>query len=379
MRISTQVNNNIMNPIYNRNNNNALGFNKQAGKTGRDNTGITGQWVTGTASLDLDGKTDVRKQMQQQLRELFEKEQAKQSPLNENSNAVMGTENEEEEKEDKLLNSGKVYNFKEISNKIMRAKTPVSAGQALTAAKRKISEIKRKLASEGGEDDELQLALTHARKMEVVAQRKKNNLELEEMVKNTRNRDKLLERMERKASSFETDKFEMLKDEITDKQLDHIEEQGEIAREEAEKTREMLSEKVEETTEAMSEQLGETIDEMSDAESEMLKEMSEMLDQMEIVDPHMNEQDFNKLKLKHRLSEQKALMKADMEYLKDVFKNMENKGTSSTLGSSGSLMGSFAGTVSLAGPVGASALGAAAIDADAGVDSSPVSSVDMSV
>ena len=44
----------------------------------------------------------------------------------------------------------------------------------------------------GTEDDELQLALTHARKMEVVAQRKKNNLELEEMVKNTRNRDKLL-------------------------------------------------------------------------------------------------------------------------------------------------------------------------------------------
>ncbi|MCR5357592.1 MAG: hypothetical protein K6E63_09370 [Lachnospiraceae bacterium] len=354
------------------------GLNMPSGSGKKGNGGITEQWVTGSASLDINSKTDVRKQMQQQLRELFEKERTKQAEAYRDSAiAAAATENEEENKEDKLLNSGKVYNFKEISNKIMRAKTPVSAGQAVMAAKRKISEIKRKLAGGGEDNDELQLALTHARKMEVVAQRKKNNLELEEMVKNTQNRDELFDKMEETASSFETDKIEMLKEEITDKQLDHIEEQGELAREEAKQAREMLDEKLEEVTEEMAEQTSEFIDEMSDEESEMLSETSKMLDQMEVVDPHMNKQEFEKLKLKHRLAEQKALMKADMDYLKEVFKSMENKGISSL--SNGSLSGGFAGTVSLAGPVGASAIGAAAIDSDAGIDKEPVHSVDVAV
>ena len=42
---------------------------------------------------------------------------------------------------------------------------------------------------------------------------------------------------------------------------------------------------------------------------------------MEVVDPHMSKEDFEDLKRKHRASENKAIVKANMEYLKDMIKH----------------------------------------------------------
>ncbi|MBR5406333.1 MAG: hypothetical protein IK111_01705, partial [Lachnospiraceae bacterium] len=140
----------------------------------------------------------------------------------------------------------------------------------------------------------------------------------------------------------------------------------EISREEARQNREELNEKIEqsrELTEQMMESTEELTDELSDAEGEMLREMSEMLDAMEVIDPHMSEEELNKLKTKHRLSENKALMKADLDYLKGVFKELDVKGANgmTTLGqglsfggtvSSGSLSsgaGGFSGAMGFAG------------------------------
>ena len=324
--------NNPMNSVYNRSLNTASrqmskqspGLNGAGTRQGQ--TGSAASIVSGPAGMD-DPRTSIRKQMQDQIRSLFEKEKSTTNPfLNDNTTNVNETQKEEDNKEDKLLNSGKIYNFKEVSNKIMRAKTSVSAGQAVVAAKRKISELKRKLASGNEDSDELQMALTHAKKMEVVAERKKNNLQLEEMVTNTMKRDELMKKMENSSSSMTVEAYEKLKDEITDKQLKHIDETEELRRREAEKTQEEIEQRTEELTEQAVEQMNEFTEEMSDEESEMLREMSELVDAMEIVDPHMNEEDLSKLKLKHRLSEQKSLLKADMEYLKSVFKDMNSKG-----------------------------------------------------
>lgn len=362
MRINTQSYN-LINQMYN--NPAGVSSKTQAGLIKQGNSKLTGGWSQGSATLELDSKTSVRKQMQEQLRELFEKERTKQAEaLKDNANAVTGTE-EKDDKEDKLLNSANTYNFKEVSNKIMRAKTSVSAGQAVVAARRKISELRRKLSMDTDNDD-LQLALTHARKMEIVASRKKNNLELEEMAENTRKRDEQLKTLQDSASSLKNDEIEAVKDKITDEQLKNIEEQSEISREEARQNREKLNEKIEESrelTEQMMESTEELTDELSDAEGEMLREMSEMLDAMEVIDPHMSEEELNKLKTKHRLSENKALMKADLDYLKGVFKELDVKGANgmTTLGqglsfggtvSSGSLSsgaGGFSGAMGFAG------------------------------
>ncbi|MCR5603474.1 MAG: hypothetical protein K6G27_07215 [Lachnospiraceae bacterium] len=327
--------------------------NSQANMGNTTNTG----WNIGTAKVDANAKESVRKQMQDQLRNLFEKEKANSGGMSLMSgadNSVNGTEDSDETKEDKLLNSGKIYNFKEISNKIMRAKTPASAGQAVVAAKRKISEIKRKLASSDGDSNDLQLALTHARKMEVVAERKKNNLTLEELVTNTQKRDELFKKKEeREASgSMTIDAYEQMKDEVLDKQLKLIEDNEKAMREEMAKKQQELEKEVarkqaEAVREDMQEQMGAFLDEMDDEQSEMLREMSEMLDAVEIVDPHMNEQELDKLKLKHRLSENKAIMKADMDYLKGMMPSH----------SAGSVPVAMAGGMAGTGPAGG-ALGA---------------------
>lgn len=346
---------NIMNSLYSQQNRNSNG-----GSVGGLNSAAAGKsaqsgWKQGSGSIDIDSSTSVRKQMQQQLRELFDKQQAKGNLLTpmDKQEDIFGTQKEEDTKEDKLLESGNTYNFKEVSNKIMRAKTSVSAGQAVIAAKRKISEIKRKMASEGEDGaDELQLALVHARKMEVVAQRKKNNLELEEMAKNTQKRDKMQEQLQDSASSLKNDALEAAKDQIMDEQMKNIQEQSEISREEARQNREKIEEKLEEEQEKMQqmmesmEGMEEITEEMSDAEMEAMREMSEMLDAMETIDPHMSEEELNKLKTKHRLSENKALMKADMDYLKGMFKTMDARGANgmTTLGQGMS----FGGTVSQA-------------------------------
>lgn len=321
---------NLISSVYNRSLNTATRTLSPSGTQGPGNS--RGQsvslnsFVSSSAGTD-DPKASVRKQMQDQIRNLFEKEKSNTNPfVNDYTTSVNGTEKEEDENEDKLLNSGKVYNFKEVSNKIMRAKTSVSAGQAVIAAKRKISELKRKLASGSEDSDELQMALTHAKKMEVVAERKKNNLQLEEMVTNTMKRDELMKKMDNSSSSMSVEAYEKLRDEITDRQLKRIDETEELRRMEAEKAREEIEQKTEELTEQAAEQINEFTEKMSDEESEMLREMSELVDAMEVVDPHMNEDDLSKLKLKHRLSEQKSLMKADMDYLKSVFKDMNGRG-----------------------------------------------------
>ena len=359
MRIGAQGQGfNLLNSLYSQSasaNKGAAGGGINNNQTNMGNTANNG-WNTGTAKVDVNAKESVRKQMQDQLRNLFEKEKANSCSMNPMSDANK-TEDSEETNDDKLLNSGKIYNFKEISNKIMRAKTPVSAGQAVIAAKRKISEIKRKLAGSGGDSDDLQLALTHARKMEVVAQRKKNNLELEELVQNTQKRDELLKKQEETSSSMSIDAFEQLKDEVLDKQFKAIEDnakiiQEEMAKKQQELRKEAQREQTENVREEMEEQMSAFLDEMDDEQSEMLKEMSEMLDAVEIVDPHMDEQQLNKLKLKHRLAENKALMKADMDYLKTAMSSHQTGALAAGMTGMGFAGGMIAGGAGADGAAG---------------------------
>ena len=115
------------------------------------------------------------------------------------------------------------YNYKEVASMIRRAKTSVSAGNALRSARRKVIEVKRKISNADGDAKELQLALTHAERMEMAARKKKHHLEIEEMVENTSRsewesegkdpaqalRSSLIESQEDKASKIEDEVFEM--------------------------------------------------------------------------------------------------------------------------------------------------------------------------
>gem|GEM_PF-705495 len=220
------------------------------------------------------------------------------------------------------------YNYKEVANKIKQAKTSSSAEQAVISAKRKVIEVKRKIASGAGNAEELQLALTHATRMEMAARKKKNHLELEEMIVTTQRRDELLDKQEDAASDIRTaiidsgeEKLNKAADDIFVQRQDLIEEAVDEMKENGEDI----------SDEAMAE-LNEMIAEYGEEELEKLEEAMDELDLMEIVDPHMSEEDLAELKRKHRAAEQKAIMKADMDYLKGVIKLQMQKGADAIKG-----------------------------------------------
>lgn len=205
------------------------------------------------------------------------------------------------------------YNYKEVSSRIRSAKTSVSAGQAVIAAKRKVIEIKRKLSNNSDDNEELQAALIHAERMEMAARKKKHNLELEELVSNTMKRDEASEKNENainEAASFTEEKISEKEDAIFEEKLEML----------SEIVDEVKKQNLEEMSDEMIQELNEMIESFGEDELEELEEMMQLAESMEIVDPHMSEEDFNKLKAKHRASENKAIMKADLDYLKAIIK-----------------------------------------------------------
>ena len=271
--------------------------------------------------------SEQKAKQSQHMRELLRT--LKQTPVqNENPYSAMSkdrangfldlTETKESEKEDKN-DIPYNYNFKEVESRIQRAKTSVSAGQAVVSARRKVMEVRRKMASSKNNAEELQLALTHARRMEMVAKKKKHHLELEELARTVSKRDEKLEQQEQAAVDMKNsmvmadeEKIVKRQDEIFDERI------------------EMISEAAEQMNDQMLKELNEKIAEFGEDELRELEEAMEMLENMEMIDPHMTKEDLDELKRKHRASEQKAMMKADMDYLKGMIKlNSAGKGMSS--------------------------------------------------
>lgn len=240
--------------------------------------------------------------------------------------------------EDELIQKNTGYNYNEVANKIQQAKTPVSASQALISAQRKVFEVRRKLACGDGDTQELQLALTHAMRMEMVARKKKHHLELEELVVTTQKRDEKLDQMEETVSDMKNAMLDALEGKVTQEEdavFDKRKELGDEIMEEMEESGLKMSD------ERMSE-LNDMIAEFGEEELKELEETMEQLENLEVVDPHMSKEELEELKRKHRNAENKAIVKANMEYLKDMMKHTVQKGA----GFSG-----MRGGLSLASPI----------------------------
>ena len=196
------------------------------------------------------------------------------------------------------------YNYKEVASKIHQAKTSVSAARAVFSASRKVLEIKRKISAHDGDAKELQIALTHAKRMEIVARKKKHHLELEEMAEHTRRSDENRDRMEEAATDMKNSFVSAEEEKVTEEEDAIFDERGKMLSDAAEQ--DMVSE------------FNEMISEIGEDELKQLEEVMEMLENMEIIDPHMSDEDLDKLKRRHRTAENKAVLKADMDYLKDM-------------------------------------------------------------
>ncbi len=232
---------------------------------------------------------------------------------------LIGTEDDKEEKEIQKVSR---YNYKEVANKILKAKTSLSAAQAVIAARRKIVEVKRKISEGDGDPEELQLALTHARRMEMAARKKKHNLELEELVEHTRRRDENSDKTEEAVSDMKEAVAEISEGEVTEQEDAVFQERQDMIEEASEAMRQRDTEASDRMLADMNAMIGEYGEELL----EELEKQMEQLENMEIVDPNMSEEELAKLKQKHRAAESKAIVKADMDYLKGMIKHMQDTG-----------------------------------------------------
>ncbi|WP_044913364.1 hypothetical protein [Butyrivibrio sp. WCE2006] len=329
-----------------------------------------------------DNEVNDRKGLSQQMRQMIRslKQDSQQDQNNKKINDFLTSSGSPDAAEEETAPKP-TYNYKEVASKIQSAKTSNSAGQAVLAAKRAVTQIKRKISAGDGDPEELQFALTHAKRMEMVARKKKHHLELEEMVARAQKQDERLDEQEDAVRGIqsaitqaEEEKITEKEDQIFDEREEMLEEvtireadlrcddrnaaeqsegavqlQGVTIREAdlrcddrnaaeqsegAVQLQDVLSQ-IEESganvSDEMMADLNKMISEFGEKELEELEETMEMLEDMEVVDPHMSKEDFEDLKRKHRASENKAIVKANMEYLKDMIKH--------ELGKAGSIPG----------------------------------------
>ncbi|MBQ6407460.1 MAG: hypothetical protein IJJ64_05415 [Butyrivibrio sp.] len=246
------------------------------------------------------------------------------------------------------------YNFKKISSQIVRSKNSVSARKAVQAAKREIMRLKRLKANGEYDEEEVQLAIDHAKAMEKVAKKKVAHLEQEEMVERAhKGAGAALEEIQENKEESNEETNEEAEEAISEENLnasemdideeydetdyqavyDSIQQEIEEAQYEAQMQMEEMSaeisENAQEIAESSSDAMSQMMDELSEEMSEMLEEMdlTELAETMYAPDPNMSEDDLKMLKIKHRGKEMKEIAEADKEYLKGMMEHEKSKQT----------------------------------------------------
>lgn len=223
------------------------------------------------------------------------------------------------------------YQFKSISTKILRSKTSLAARQVAGQAHREVLRLKRAKQSQNCEYDaeELEAAITHAQAMERVAKKKARHLEEEEMAKASGGMCA--------GDSLEED--ETISEEAArqDDTLTDASTMEESMKSEYPAAQQMLQPDYEELGSRLSDMerrlsdmealTSEMLEELTQEMQELLEEMGfgKLTDSLLAIQGDMDPADLKLMKIKHRSKEMKEIVKADAEYLKAVFDQMEKE------------------------------------------------------
>ena len=249
------------------------------------------------------------------------------------------------------------YSFKKISSQIIRSKTSVSARKAVQAAKREINRLKRLKANGEYDEEEVQLAIDHAKAMEKVAKKKVSHLEQEEMIERhgqgiSGQMEEIEEKQEEsKEDSKEESMEELSEGDIPEDEAYEIQESMEDYQYEMALQQQEMQDAMEEQQEISAEELSAGADDMMDQLMDAMDEMMEDMDLTELAestfapDPNMSEDDLKMLKIKHRYKELKEIAEADKEYLKGVMEHEKSKAASGISGAMGGSSPSSASAV----------------------------------
>ncbi|MCD7708407.1 MAG: hypothetical protein LUI02_00875, partial [Clostridiales bacterium] len=301
------------------------------------------------------------------------------------------------------------YSFKQISAMITNAKTSAGARQVLSQARAKTTQLRRQLKSGNYDDEEVEMAITHAEAMERVAKKKMENLEEEERASR---------QLGVNGSGIDWEEVDDRQDEQAQALEDALAESGYSGQDENlddtdisgdESLEEIFTEAVANGTDAGMDELSEIMSEsMIDLLDEFSEEMEDVLDETEELSDLTDElggvsverttdpEDLKRLKQKHRSEEQRKIAEADSKYLKEFFEKLQKERSSAaksavqlarSVGGGTSITAAVASTSSAASVTAASAssgtstaaISETMVAADAGLDAVDSVSVDEAV
>lgn len=204
-----------------------------------------------------------------------------------------------------LKTKSQKYQYKDLSARIVRSKTSISARQLASQARREVQRLKRERRNAEGDTKELDAAIEHAKSMERVARKKARHLEQEELAKGYGNIGIV--------NTSEEEDTETSED-VEHKEAEYEEIECEAAKEEYVDF---------EGLEAYEEIQDEMFDEMSEELKALLEEMGleETTESVYDLEPD----DIKAMKIKHRNSEMKDIVKADTNYLKVIFEGFNEQ------------------------------------------------------
>lgn len=229
------------------------------------------------------------------------------------------------------------YNYREVSGRILRAKTSVSARQTVTHARTVVAMLRRRYGCGEYNDRDLEIAIIHAEKMVRIAKKKLKNLKAEELARRTSEVEKIEEEKEEENSA----------------------EEQEVSAESSGMSEEELRE--------MIRRMEKELQELAAQNS-----LDELTDECLGGGGKMSEEELKLMKKKHRCDEMRQIVEADMKYLKAMFQRMIQEQQETTNAAVLELTGA-AVNANAPSPVSLAAAGGSAAPAAEG------SSVDMTV
>lgn len=258
------------------------------------------------------------------------------------------------------------YQFKNLSTKILRSKTSLAAKQVAGQARREVLRLKSKKQSGDYDSEEIQAAIDHAKAMERVARKKARHLEEEEMAKCTGGLcagSRIDEEEKFPGEDTKTAGENQKEPENAEESMDSV--QNEYVMTNPDLTMLQMYANCGTALDSLNEvlsSLSEFSDEIWDQFSESMKDlfsemgMDELSDSLMSVQRDMDPADLKMMKIKHRNKEMKDIVKADAEYLKEVFDRLEKMKSNGVIPmNNGSLSFGASDTMSAAEAAGVSA------------------------
>lgn len=239
-----------------------------------------------------------------------------------NSNRSPAVRRTTTKKKTKKLN----YNYRDVSGRILRAKTSVSANLVVAHARTMVAVLRRRYGCGEYNDRDLEIAIVHAEKMVRIAKKKVKNLKMEEQGKRASEADQAEERYE------------------DEKSLNTADMQSEAQEVSEDELRDMIKELEQELQKLAAE-----------------NSMDDLTDACLSGGTVSSKEDLEKIKKKHRCDEMHQIVEADMKYLKAVFQRMLQEQQEIAAAATLELSGAMTGT-----PVSVSLTAAANAPADSG-------------